>query len=203
MKISNFFNLVYCINLDEREDRWEACQNEWYKLNHYPDRFSAIKSDHGPTGCYLSHLSLLSLATEKKSNILIFEDDVEFFDGAREILERALDELYGLDWDMAYLGGNILRPFFQKTEHWARLSHCQSTHAYAVNQNFVEQLYHIVEKNRITIDCLYADHVVPNFKAYIVVPMLAQQRTDYSDIEKKEMSYAIPLERYKKYLVRK
>jgi GR25 family glycosyltransferase involved in LPS biosynthesis len=202
MKLDQVFELGYVINLDERTDRLQECEKEWYKINYYPERFSAIKNQHGPTGCYLSHLKLLQKARDENKNIIIFEDDVYFEDDCRDVIEKSLDELYNTEWDMMYWGGNILRPFYQVSPHLARLSHCQSTHCYSVSKRFLPQLVEIVEKNPMILDCLYADIVVPNFKAYIVVPMLASQRSSYSDIENKIMTYDVPTQRYWHFLVR-
>lgn len=207
MKLDQLFPSGYLINLDERKDRWELCDNEFYKINYYAERFPAIKHEQGKIGCYLSHLEVLKKAQEKNQNVLIMEDDVEFDEDCRTFLEKALDELCDLDFDMAYFGGNILRPFFQASKHWARLSHCQSTHCYSVNKKFLPIVINFLEsnptaKNGLCLDQLYADYLIPNCRAYIIVPMIARQRSDFSTIENREMNYDIPAQRYWHYLVK-
>ena len=204
MKISEMFELSFCINLDERTDRWEESKKEFEKINHLPERFSAIKHDNPSFGCFYSHLVILNRAVSENKNVLIFEDDVEFIqDDTLSIIESALEELSNMEWDMLYLGGNILKPFYQVTDHLARLSHCQSTHAYAVNKNFLPTLEEYLRKNVYIIDVMYAEGVIPYTNSYIVYPMIAIQRSSYSDIEKREMTYDIPLERYNKFFVPK
>lgn len=204
MKISDIFELSYCINLDERKDRWESCQKEFKKIDFYPERFSAIKHENTPEWCRQSHLAILKKAKEENKNVLIFEDDVEFSDNAGAIIERALNELSVLKWwNMFYLGGNILRPFYQITDHLAKLSHCQSTHAYGVNKEFLDTLIHWIEARPMIIDVLYADGIIPYNNCFITVPMVAIQRASYSDIEKRTMDYSVPIERYNKFLVKK
>lgn len=204
MKIDKFFELSYCVNLDERKDRWDSCQKEFKKLDFYPERFSAIKHENTPEGCRQSHLAILKKAKEENKNVLIFEDDVEFSDNAGAIIERALNELSVLKWwNMFYLGGNILRPFYQITDHLAKLSHCQSTHAYGVNKEFLDTLIHWIEARPMIIDVLYADGIIPYNNCFITVPMVAIQRASYSDIEKRMMDYSVPIERYNKFLVKK
>lgn len=207
MKLENLFEMSYFINLDERVDRLDDLDAEWYKINFYPERFSGIKNSYGATGCYLSHLEILKKARDVNKNVLIFEDDVSFSDDCRQVLSEALDELWGLDFDMGYLGGNVLRPFFQTTKHWGRLSHCQSTHAMFFNKKFLPSVIDFLEKNspstsRLCIDQLYADYVIPNCKAYIIIPMIATQKSDFSTIEGRDMTYEIPIERYNHFLVR-
>lgn len=209
MKLDNFFEMSYFINLDERKDRLADLEKEWWKINFHPERFSAIKNENGAIGCYLSHLEILRRARDAYKNVLIFEDDVFFTDehNCRKNIEDALDELYDIPWDIGYFGGNILRPFFQTTKHWARLSQCQSTHAYFVNKNFLHSLVAFLENNppeksHLCLDQLYADHVIPYCKAYIIIPMIAIQKSDFSTIEGRNMTYDIPSERYDCFLVR-
>jgi hypothetical protein len=105
---------------------------------------------------------------------------------------------------MVYFGGNVLKPFYQITDHLAKLTHCQSTHAYAINKHFVGGLVDWLENNQTyIIDVLYAEKVVPYNNCFITIPMLAIQRPDYSDIEKQNMTYDIPIQRYNKFLVRR
>ena len=203
MKLDNIFEMSFCINLDKRKDRWEACQKEFYKLNFYPDRFSAIEDSNPVVGCRKSHLEILKRAQKEKKNVLIFEDDVEIINFEDKLIERVMNELYELDWQMIYLGGNILRPFHQVTNHLAKLNHCQSTHCYGVSRLFLDELIPFIENNNTFIDVLYADGVCPVRNCYITIPMMAVQRTDFSDIEKHEMSYDVPVARYNQFLVRK
>ena len=59
MKLDNMFENSFCINLKSRPDRWEEMQDEFYKINFYPNRFEAIVDENPVKGCYLSHLELL------------------------------------------------------------------------------------------------------------------------------------------------
>jgi len=203
MKLDNMFEMSYVVNLDKRPDRLADCEDSWWKLNFYPERFPAIENPNPAMGCYLSHLEILRRARDANKNVLIFEDDVDIIRFEDKLIEKALDELYYLDWAMFYLGGNILKPFYQETNHLARLTHCQSTHAYSVNKKYLPQIVDFLEKNIFIIDCLYADVIVPQLPCYITIPMMAIQRSDYSDIEKQKMTYDIPIARYNNFLVRK
>jgi glycosyl transferase family 25 len=203
MNIQEFFPLIKYINLDERIDRKELAEKEFIKLGIQPERFSAIKRENGAEGCYLSHLNLLKEAQISNSNLLVFEDDVQFCENAKEMIENALDELSRKDWVLFYLGGNILRPAYQVSKHLAKLSHCQSTHAISYNIKYIPQIIEFLEHNQFILDVLYADYVVPATECYITVPMVATQRSDFSSIEKQVMTYDIPIERYNKFLVRK
>jgi GR25 family glycosyltransferase involved in LPS biosynthesis len=194
--------MSYVVNLDKRPDRLVSCEDAWYKLNFYPERFSAIENENPALGCYLSHLEILKRARDANKSVIIFEDDIEIINFEEKLIEKALDEIYNMDWAMLYLGGNILKPFHQVTPHLAKLTHCQSTHAYGINKKYLPTIVDFVEKNMFIIDCLYADYIVPQLPCYITIPMMAIQRSDYSDIEKRKMTYDIPVDRYNKNLVR-
>jgi len=201
MKLDNVFEMSYVINLDRRTDRLEACEDAWYKLNFYPERFSAIENKNPALGCYLSHLEILRRARDANKNVLIFEDDIEIINFEDHLAEKVMDELYNLDWCIWYGAGNILKPFYQITDHLAKLNHCQSTVFYGINKKYLSWIINFIERNNTFIDVIYADGIIPQTNCYISVPMMGIQRKDYSDIERKIMNYDIPVERYKKNLV--
>lgn len=194
MKINEFFGMVVYINIDSRVDRNEMVIKEFEKLNINPIRISAItpkaNSDNhknGIDGCRQSHLMCLRMALERKSNILIFEDDVKLINNPTKTLEKALDELYilNMNWDMLYLGGNICNKVYKITGHLGKLTHSQSTHAYGVNKDFVEKLINYIENDSYDtpLDMTYAYKVIPNNEAYLTIPMVAVQQKSFSDIE--------------------
>lgn len=201
MDIDKMFGVSYCINLKERKDRWEVCQKEFEKIGFFPKRFEAIKNEKPWLGCYLSHLEILREARQKRENVLIFEDDVEFVNLDKISISDALDEINDMEWAMGYFGGNILKPFYQETSFWARLNHCQSTHSYFISKEYLNDIIMFLEKNPYIIDVLYANYLVPQFPSYIIIPMVAIQRTSYSNIEQKNMTYDIPIQRYYQNLV--
>ena len=205
MKFENLFPFsTYCINIKSRTDRWDSATIEFEKINIKPERFDAIENKKNPAaGCRESHLAILKEAKKKNENVFIFEDDVEFIDNANIILDNAISELSELDWAMFYIGGNILKPFYQVSEHLAKLSHCQSAHAYGINKKYISDIIDIIEINNTFIDVIYADGIIPYINAYITIPMIAIQKSGYSNIENKIMTYEIPIARYNHFLVRK
>jgi GR25 family glycosyltransferase involved in LPS biosynthesis len=203
MKIDELFPLQYLINLDERKDRLQLAEKEFAKIGISPMRFSAIKNENPALGCFQSHLEILKIAREKNQNVLIFEDDIEFIKGAKEIIESSLSDLNTGYWDLWYGSGNILKPAYQISKHLARLTHCQSTHFYSCHKDFLDTLISFLENNIYIIDVLYSQIIIPNNKCYISVPMAGIQRTDFSTIENQIMSYDIPVARFNQFLVRK
>ena len=156
----DYFDKIYCINLPERTDRWEKVQEEFDKLG-IKDRVirrNGIRTGGLPwLGCTMAHLEILHHANNER--ILIFEDDVKFVDKAKEHLSRVIEDLKNIDWTMFYLGGNICGKMQQVSYGLARLTHAQSTHAYALDRGVAEQLLsdkriNLVEKE---LDRVYAE----------------------------------------------
>jgi len=213
MEIKKFFDLIYCINLDEREDRWEKSLEEFKKLNLNVERFSAISRPDNPVlGCFLSHIELIKEAASENKNILIFEDDVEFTcvsnkkeqkEFKLEYIEKALDELSKLPrWDMFFLGGNPMTYFYQISPHLAKLTRSYSSQAYGVNRHYAKGILPILENHMdVPIDVVYSDMLMPLGNMFITVPMVAIQKAGYSNLYKTNVDFKIPVERYKNYLV--
>jgi len=200
------FPLQAVINLDKRPDRLEICMKEVFpKINISPLRKPGVIFDktsntwwNGAIGCMLSHYQLIQISMLWNANIFIFEDDVKWIDNdTYSILEAACKELSNIEWDMFYMGGNLLKPCYQISEHLAKLTHCQSTVAYGINKNFAERLLSYINLTHIDrpIDVIYADNVIPNHSCFITIPMLAIQRDSYSDIEGGIVKYSDYLEK--------
>ena len=112
-KVWDFFEKIYCINLDHRVDRWQHAQQEFEKVGvlERVERFSAIKDKDGRLGLIKSVLQLIKQSKEKGiNNILIFEDDVHFLNNTVEILEKSISQIGNLDWWLFYLGANTHEP---------------------------------------------------------------------------------------------
>ena len=73
MNIEEFFKGIYCVNLDERVERWEDAIKEFKKLHieNNVKRFSAIKHTNGAIGCRESHLNIIKEAKKLKKNVVI------------------------------------------------------------------------------------------------------------------------------------
>jgi len=122
----DYFDKIFCVNLDSRPDRWETVQEEFDKIGVLDkvERFSAItpspiESIHthgggvistGSNGCHLSHVSCIKYAKDNNfNNVLMFEDDVKFINWNPDTLTNATKSLNGIDWNMFYLGGSYAK----------------------------------------------------------------------------------------------
>ena len=186
-----YFDQVYYINLDRREDRRVQAELEFDKVGlRYVQRMPGIEHENPAHGCHLSHACIFSDALIKGyDRILILEDDVEFFPNAINNLIASLWELPP-NWDMFYLGANLDRyPAYEISPHIARLEGAFATHAYAIRRTLFRKL-HDINSSMDTIhnDVVYASTIHPNYQCYLALPLVAGQRDSYSDIQKTRMS---------------
>lgn len=202
--LNNYFERIYCVNLDRRPERWESSRKQFFKHHLNVERFSAVDGKNckqvnalkpGEIGCLMSHLNIL-LECQKNNieNVLITEDDVEFCDNLNEVFFKYEKELPR--WDMLYLGANhaLCNPYennppIKITEHVYRILHAYSTHAYAVNKSCYQYLIDHISQMTHPLDVMYS-RVQKKLNVYLFRPHLAWQSEGYSDIMETNVDYS-------------
>ena len=128
-EINRFFDKIYCINLDDRPDRWRYVHDHLVKfgLKNKIERFSAIDVRKDPElkkhekllqdnfsllamcGCMLSHRKIIEYAKQAGlKNVLVLEDDIKILESNVGSIRKSLNQLVKLDWDIFYLGATYL-----------------------------------------------------------------------------------------------
>jgi GR25 family glycosyltransferase involved in LPS biosynthesis len=213
----NFFDKIFCINLDDRQDRWIDCCKIFnkYEMMHKVERFSALKFTHqdprlikvmGQIGCSMSHFGVLKKAKEQNlNNFLVLEDDFCFEFEPFELFEKMNSSLLELpnNWNMFYLGGNLdssynVDPIEKYSDNLFKLNACHTTHAFAVNKN----IYDVILKDEPTLDELPSWHnkytvidvyfskaILSKNNCFITNPILSLQRPGFSNIEHNNYDY--------------
>ena len=206
----DFFDEIYCINLERRTDRWNQCQSEFDKIGILDKvkKFDAVDNKNNPKqGCYESHMGVIRLAHERKlKNVLIFEDDVAFlqrYDDRK--LANAISHLDKQEWEFFYLGGleRRIKPrptYNQLNNKWTGefnseydyVMECSSVgwaHSFAVNGSIFERIVSdydnniwnvLVENHDSHLDRYYQEVLKP--KTYVCVPSLTTQYNLVSDL---------------------
>jgi GR25 family glycosyltransferase involved in LPS biosynthesis len=176
----DFFEAIYCINLDRRPDRWAHARAELERVG-IADRVERVSACEGGTGidaCRRSHLEVARRAQARGlENVLVLEDDVVFSDLSRERLAAAIAEIRGLEWDLFFLGARPLARPQAWYPHLVRAPLVQ-THAYAMHRRAFTRVHDAANP----FDVWWAYHL----RCYCVRPPVAEQLDDeMSDIEGK------------------
>jgi len=194
MKINEYFKHIYCINLDNRPDRWEQAQTEFKKLGIEDDvvRVSGVEHTNGNLGCTLSHLNLIKKCkADGLENVLIFEDDVLFVETDIIRLEEAFKDLKSIGkWDLFYIGVTmcpVRGEFLKITDRVLKTNFAFTTHAYAINaQAFIPIIEAWTQSTRVgnnIVDVVLDNHIVKRRgQSFVMNPIYAIQQPGLSNI---------------------
>lgn len=193
-KYLDFFDKVFYINLDNRIDRKIAFEEQASRLKINAERFSGVifnDLNYQPPrnykiGCTLSHQEIIKIAKDNNyENCLIFEDDCIFLDNYIEEIEKCVNDLKYLKWDLFYMGGQPNNYATVLTDNIGKIidGGVYTTHAYAVNKSFYDTILNINAVDIDVIDTFYTDY--EGSKDYLVSKeLLAIQSNSFSDIRK-------------------
>jgi transposase-like protein len=195
--MNNYFDKIFCINLDRRKDRWEETVTELKKWGIFDgvNRISAVDGNkikdnpypinNGELGLLETHLKLIRNAKEKKyKNILLIEDDIEFT-GEINNLDKYFDQLPE-KWDMLWFGGNHNTHVGNRinliNDNIIKCNNTYSTHCIAINNSVYDLLISLLSKKQKPVDVYYSD-IQKSYDCYSFHPSIAIQRPSFSDIQ--------------------
>ena len=177
-----FFDRLYCISLQEREDRRKSALKEFSKVG-LADRVEFVIGERHPydmeQGVYESHMMCLRKGLEAGArNIIVFEDDVEFDRFDPERLRSCTEFLrQHPEWKVLLLGA-LIRSSRKTTNPCVQKVRYQSlTHAYALNRHYAETLAYEPWQG-IVNDTLFRPLT---YDVYAIYPMCAFQKNFTSD----------------------
>lgn len=205
--ITSVSDIKHClyINLESRKDRKEHIEQQLTSIGIQFKRFNAIKLKNGRIGCSMSHLKCLEIA--KKNNwpyVMICEDDLLILNKNNFITH--LNKFFNLhgnfndDWSVLLLAGNNVPPYSKIDDTCIQVSHCQTTTGYIVKKSYYDTLINNIRngiKNLMKYPNKHILYAIDKYwiqlqkihKWYMIAPVEAVQREDYSDIEEKKTNY--------------
>jgi GR25 family glycosyltransferase involved in LPS biosynthesis len=196
MKIQDFFQKGYYINLDRRPDRNEVFKSEMGRvgLGDFFERVSAedgiLEPDHLKKHhyCAYTHYKLFQkIYDEGHEYVLVFEDDAFFYDGwdkfGIELVENALDEIQNFpDWDMIYLGGCPISKIKKVSNTLCSANLILNAHAIGFKRSTIKfVLDHYTPFQDSFIDSWYGAY--KDIKKYIINPIAVPQGPMSSDLD--------------------
>jgi hypothetical protein len=206
----DFFDAIFCINLDSRPDRWLECSAvfEEYGIKNKVQRFSAstldlsgLSAKHlARAGCAHSHFSVAKKAIQEGyANYLVLEDDFQFRLDKNDFINQMSLSISQLphDWDLFYLGCNLdqsygIYPVDNFSDSLLKLNSAHCCHAMSFNKGFLERFVaeapneeHIMNwmAANQAIDIYLSSKVLPYINAFTTDPLLVVQRPSFSNIE--------------------
>ena len=164
----DYFDSIFCINLDRRTDRWAEAQAEILTcgLDRCQRVSAAVSSINSIVGCSASHRALWRRIASGScgSRALIFEDDfmlvtrddllnvgyansdaLRLFDSCQgtTLSERfsEIEPYIPARWDLLYLGGSYeTQPRERVNRYIIRNAGMHCTHAYAISSHYATRL---------------------------------------------------------------
>jgi GR25 family glycosyltransferase involved in LPS biosynthesis len=204
---SSVSDIKYClyINLENRKDRREHIEQELKSIGIHGLRFNAVKLQNGRIGCSMSHLKCLQIA--KKNNwpyVMICEDDLLFLDKEKAV--KHMNDFFKFHsgdkdvWNVMLIAGNNVPPYKKIDDTCIRVSHCQTTTGYIVKNTYYDTLIDNIKtgieklmKNPTNAFSYAIDKYWIQLQKrdvwYLLAPIIAVQREDYSDIEQRTTNY--------------
>lgn len=213
--INNFFDKIYCINLDRRLDRWEEnCLPQFKKFNlENVEKISAVDGKNldlphgdvynGELAGSMSHLNALKKAkNDSVSKLLLLEDDVVFKENVNQLFSAYVKNVPD-NWDIIFFGGNHQGGLIPVSQGVIRIFHSYAIHACAIKDKCYDTLINHLDKsiNRVleNRNVKFTPSVAADFflaqlhrslNVYCFYPHLAWQLEGFSDIQQSNTNYS-------------
>lgn len=197
--INDYFDNIYCLNLDRRPDKWEKVKNRFDKLKLNVNRFSAVdgnnisdkvlnkynKINKFEVGCILSHYNIIKDAKlNKYKRILIFEDDVIFCEDFNILFKNKISKIK--NWKILYLGASQYQwSDIEFIDEYYYSNHTDGTFAFAIDESMYDEILETENIKDKPIDYKLWDIQKKYYKqCYTSFPNLVMSDVSDSDIRK-------------------
>jgi GR25 family glycosyltransferase involved in LPS biosynthesis len=209
----------YLINLASRPDRLAQATDELTRVGIEFERFEAFTPDQAggnrPLAFNKSQYYCIKKAVDEgHERFAVFEDDVAFTEGAREKIDNALLELPDC-FGLMHMGCNIVgmsttewKMPDKSDSHIAELFNCWQTHAIVWNKWFAKVFLKrfpfytddYAKEGLMIFDEWLRQNMYDISECYVMRPMVAYQRPDFSDLNQAQSDYTSCFELGNKYL---
>lgn len=188
--------LTLCINLDSRPDRWEQVSKEFERIQLSVQRFPAITGDNRCLAFNKSVYECMKLArieTKENSayhNLLLLEDDVVFDCPIPVIIPPETFMTVHLGCNIIGTDTTVWQMPTAYSRTLAKLHNCWQSHCTLYSAEcvkyIIENFKYVTdeyEKEGLTIfDEWLRTNVLTMGRSYVLKPMIAYQKLDFSDI---------------------
>jgi hypothetical protein len=177
-----FFDKVYCISLDERNDRREEAIKQFSKVG-LSDRVEFVIVKRHPVdaeqGIYESHMECFRMGIRDRARtMVIFEDDIVFDRFNPEVLEDCVRFLSATSsWEIFFFG--CLSSGSERTthDHVLNVRYHSLAHAYVVSRKYAETLVRLPWRH-VPYDMVLRSLAGSCYTAYPSFAFQSNARTD-------------------------
>lgn len=198
--LNQFFDKIYCINLDHRTDRWKNCENQFLAKNiKNVERITPVNvqndksigvNRHGEWSLIKTHIKIIE--ESKKigyKNILILEDDFEICDLHPNYTKKSFEERFSdglenlpLGWDMLFLGNSTITQDYKHINgEIYKLGFCHCAHSVGINHSIYDTILNILQTADEPVDVMYS-RLMKDFNIYGYKPNLVSQIASLSSL---------------------
>jgi len=196
MKLNDFVEEVYFINLKRREDRLEHSLKEFNKIGVEATRIEGIdakeknlKSEkliQGAIGAIRSHKKVIRRAIKQNQSIIaVFEDDVVFCDDFESRFSYYAENIPP-DWEIMYLGCHFhgCKDPIRVKKNIHKIIECFGCFAMILNNKngLFKDILDLTKKEEKPIDDYFHDVFLKNNVGYVHVPFFVRTLKTVSDI---------------------
>lgn len=203
MKINDFVEEIYFINLDRRNDRLIHIKNEFERNDIKATRFSGIdasklnlkgdKEKIGAIGALRSHKGVIETALKRgQTKICIFEDDLIFCNDFSKRFDFYVENI-PKNWDIMYLGCHFhgcKEPMYLGKNIY-KVFECYGCFAMILNneRGLFNNILESIKTETKPIDNCINDDVLKNVNAYVFKPFFVKTLDTVSDIANNNESF--------------
>lgn len=191
MKWTNFFDGIFVLNLDKRQDRLLQITEDFEKYEIPFERVPAIEHSNGAEGLKLTMIKLFNDCLENGyKDIIVFEDDCLFVVPevtVHDTMNKVVDQLPER-YIMIFMGCQPTGGF----SHFVSPNILSgqklfSTQGVIYSERGMKEI--LASQLEGPIDNHYVAKIEPIGGSYCVYPLLASQREGYSDIYKNQINW--------------
>lgn len=212
MKLADFDKIV-CLAVDKRKDYWRHIEKEVKERGASVDFFvvgdgkllplamydrinrEAPSSFQGFPNSYNAFCSYQTIVHRSFAaglrNILLLEDDAEFFSDLDTVLESAGEQMKrgGIEWDVLHLGANhSWSATYEVSPNLLRIHGSLCWHAVALNESVFPEI--MGWQPTLPIDLMAARMLHPTYKCFSLWPSVVIQKAGTSEVEGRFRNYA-------------
>ncbi|NLT52124.1 MAG: glycosyltransferase family 25 protein [Ignavibacteria bacterium] len=205
MNPNEYFDKIYCINLERRKDKWVQVQERFKRHQIEVERFEAIdklgledefnqfyaQNSHRTyiktSGTYAILKTYIALYEHILSNpninkVLIFEDDVLFYINFNNHFKNSVENIPS-DWDIWYLGGSQYKTKLEEyNKYFNYAKNLDGCFAIALQRNIIKKLLNVLKLYILPSDSsILYNFQNDGYKVLVSSPHLNAHDYGYSD----------------------